>query len=367
VPLSESATGTSTGPEHSQGGSLSAGDDTLSRMTALEASRRRRALQLGALLLVGLLLVGTWRLLAGPMDVPPGAVLSLLNPFADVTTLPQQQALVVRTVRLPRLLAATASGAALSVSGVVLQALLGNPLAEPYALGIAAGAALGASLGIFLGGIWVPAAAFCGAALALSLAFTLAWRSGGNSPVHLVLAGIVVSAILSAGVTLLKAISEERMAAIVLWLMGGFSGASASAAGSAWIGAAAVTIPAWWWGRELDAMSLGEGRAALLGVNEKRLRLVLLGAASLAASLVVAHFGIIGFVGLVGPHLLRLLAGPAHRTLLPLAFVAGCLLLAGADGAAQQLGELPVGVVTALAGGPVFCWILLRTRGRASS
>lgn len=160
--------------------------------------------------------------------------------------------------------------------------------------------------------------------------------------------------------TLLKALADDRLAAIVLWLMGGFSGATMEGAMAVWLGGALVFIPAFIKGREMDALSLGEGRGALLGIEEGRLRLLLLASATLATALTVSRFGIIGFVGLVAPHLLRLLLGPEHRPLLLASFLGGGALLAASDGLAQKLGELPVGVITALLGGPVFCWILLR-------
>ena len=304
-----------------------------------------------------------WRLGAGDMDIAPAMVLRILFRGGDSGAVPQE-VLAVRSIRLPRFLASFGGGASLALSGAVLQGILANPLAEPYTLGIAAGAALGASAGFWLGGIWIPAAAFAGALAALALCFLLSWRSGGCSPVHMVLAGIVVGSVLSAGVTLLKALAGERASSIVLWLMGSFSGISMGGALSV-CGAAAILLAAGeWWGRDLDAISLGDGRARFLGVDEKRVSVVLLLLASLATALTVASCGIIGFVGLVGPHLLRMALGPSHRVLLAASFLGGGLLLTAADGVARELGELPVGVITALAGGPVFCWILTRERRR---
>ena len=314
-----------------------------------------------AMLLLILGIVVLWRLQAGDMRISPAAVAEIL--FSSSPEATPQEILVVRSIRFPRLFASLAAGASLAVSGAVLQGVLGNPLADPYTLGIASGAALGASMGIHLGGIWVSGAAFAGALAALGLAFLLSWRARGASSISMVLSGIVVSSILSAGVTLFKALSDERVSAIVLWLMGSFSGASVESAAAVFCGAVLLFAAAEWWGRELDAMSLGEGRAFFLGVREKRIKITLLVLASLAAALPAASFGIIGFVGLVGPHLVRLVLGPSHRPLLAASFLGGALLLAGADGAARALGELPVGVITALAGGPVFCWILVRQRG----
>ncbi len=312
-------------------------------------------------LLLGLSAVSLWRLLAGDMDV--SAVGALMSAVGLDGGLSPQQELAVRAVRLPRLLSSMGAGACLAISGVVLQGILANPLAEPYTLGIASGAALGASAAICLGSSFVSTAAFAGAVVALLLSLLLAWRSGGLSPLHMVLSGIVVGAVLSAGVTLMKAIAGERVSSIVLWLMGSFSGATMEGAGRIAAAGLALFAVAWWWGGELDAISLGEGRAVYLGVNERLVKTVLLALASLAAAVTVASHGIIGFVGLVGPHLLRMVAGPSHRRLLAASCLAGACLLAAADGAARALGELPVGVVTSLAGGPVFCWILVRGGG----
>ena len=313
----------------------------------------------GLLLLLGG--AALWRLLAGEVDLSAGRVAAIL--FSSAPDASPQEILVVRSVRLPRLLASLGAGASLGVSGAVLQGVLGNPLAEPYTLGIAAGAAFGASLAISLGGLWVTGAAFTGALAALGLALLLSWRTGGGGRLSMILSGVVVSSVLSAGVTLFKALADERVSAIVLWLMGSLSGASMETAAAVSLGAAVLFGGAFWWGRDLDAICLGEDRALYLGVNEPLVKGTLLVLAALSTALTAASFGIIGFVGLLGPHLVRMVLGPSHRPLLTGAFLGGAVLLALADGAARCLGELPVGVVTALAGGPVFCWILLRRGG----
>jgi iron complex transport system permease protein len=306
--------------------------------------------------------VAFWRLTQGEWSIPPSKVLALLSPFSGEAELSTPEAVVVRSVRLPRLLSALGAGGLLSVAGVVLQGLLFNPLAEPYTLGIAAGAAFGGALGFAAHVSWVTPWAFAGALVALWAVQVIAWRSGGGRA-YLVLAGIVVNAFLSAGVTFLKAIADDRLGAIVLWLMGSFSGASPGASLGVWAAVLLSVPPAWFWGRQLDAVSLGEDRGSMLGVDERRLRVILLCLVSLGTAVTVGSFGIIGFVGLVVPHLLRPFIGPLHRPLLLFAFGTGGCLTALADGAAQNLGELPVGVVTALVGGPFFCRLLLR-RGR---
>ncbi|MDY4032649.1 MAG: iron ABC transporter permease [Pyramidobacter sp.] len=322
---------------------------------------RARYFRLGAALGVLLFLTALWRITQGEWNIPLSRVFELLSPFLPAAESETAEALVIRAVRLPRFFAAAGAGGLLAVSGVVLQGLLANPLAEPYTLGIAAGAAFGGAMGFFFDRLAVTPTAFAGALGSLALVNLIARKNGGSGA-YLVLAGIVANAVLSAGVTLLKAVADDKLGAIVLWLMGSFSGASPAAARLVWLGAAITLIPAWLYGRQLDAVSLGEGQGEMLGVDEKKLRRRLLCAASLGTAMSVSSFGIIGFVGLVAPHVLRLLVGPSHRPLLVFSFLAGALLTALADGAAQRLGELPVGVITALIGGPFFCWILVKRK-----
>ncbi|MBQ9564157.1 MAG: iron ABC transporter permease [Synergistaceae bacterium] len=342
-------------------------------MTEIAAYRSRqlkRVWTAACLLFAALTVIAAWRLAQGEWDIPLPRVLHFLSPWLSDAERGTAEALVVRSVRLPRLLATLGAGGLLSVAGAVLQGLLSNPLAEPYTLGIAAGAAFGGALGLLFGsGPFVVApAAFLGALAALVIVGGIAWSSGprGGFPsggAQIVLAGVVANAVLSAGVTFLKAVADDKLGAVVLWLMGSFSGAGPGSAAAVWGGAVVVLFPALACARWLDALSLGQGRGALLGVDEGHVMAFLLLTTSLGVAAAVSSFGIIGFVGLVVPHLLRLCVGPAHRPLLLLAFLAGGTLLAGADGFAQRLGELPAGVLTALIGGPFFCWLLIR-KGR---
>lgn len=267
------------------------------------------------------------------------------------------QAIVIRSVRLPRLLCALGTGGLLSVAGVVLQGLLANPLAEPYTLGIASGAAFGASVGILYGTFMIMPGAFAGAICALILTGLIAIHGGSNK---IILAGVISNAVLSAGVTFLKAIAGDKLGAVVLWLMGSFSGAGARNIYAVYIGLAVTIIPAYILGPVLDAMSLGKNRAAILGVNENFVRMILLASTSMGVAIVVSSFGVIGFVGLVVPHISRILTGASHRNLIIHSFLTGACLLLLADGVAQMTGEIPVGVITALTGGPFFCWVLSR-------
>ncbi|MDR1915188.1 MAG: iron ABC transporter permease [Synergistaceae bacterium] len=266
---------------------------------------------------------------------------------------------VVWRIRLPRVLSALMSGAILASCGVIFQAVLHNPLAEPYTLGVAGGAAFGAACAISFGAVGVTAASFAGSMGTLFVVWLLGERRGDSDRSRLILAGVIVGSILGAGLTLLKALAGERTLAIVVWLMGSFSDANWLDCPPLSIALSVLVLICSIYVNEMDIMASGtEGSA--LGLNVHKTRMFLLGGASLAVSFVVSRFGIIGFVGLVVPHLLRILLGPTHHRLLPLSFFGGAALLTAADAAAKALNELPVGVLTALVGGPIFCFILWR-------
>lgn len=327
------------------------------RVLDFKKRRARRILAIFFLLLACIVAASLWRLVHGEMEIPVSRVFALLGGSHSGTP----EAVVVRNVRTPRLFSALGVGAVLAVSGVVFQGMLQNPLAEPYTLGVASGAAFGAALAFSTSAAAVVPAAFAGALVSLYAVYTLAKYAGGGR-VHIVLAGIIISSFLSAGVTFLKAVSGERLNAIVMWLMGGFSGASLLSSATVCFFALLSLCVSWAYGRQLDAISLGEHSGAALGVDERKVRILLLGVVSLASASAVSFFGIIGFVGLVVPHLLRMLIGSRHRPLLACSFLSGALLMVCADGLAQMLAELPVGVVTALLGVPCFCWIMIRRK-----
>ncbi len=313
-------------------------------------------LLLGVALGLSLLLA----ILVGDLEIPAKTVLRVVASHLGGGASPEVVAdAVVWKVRLPRAVSAVAVGGVLATCGVIFQGLLLNPLAEPYTLGVASGAAFGAALSITFGLGLVAPLAFAGSLAALGLVWVLGRRAACVEPTRLILAGVVVSSILGAGITLLKALAGEQVAAIVLWLMGSFTGATWKVALWSLVASIFALMLGLLHFRELDILSVG-GRAAVLGVNENRLRLALLAGCSLATATVVSFCGVIGFVGLVVPHLLRIAFGPSHGRLLPLAWLGGGLLLLYADLSARMLGELPVGVITALVGGPVFCLLLWR-------
>ncbi len=297
-----------------------------------------------------LIIISLWRISSGEWDMKFSEVIRFLLTDSD-----SPASIVIRHVRLPRLICAIFAGGILSVSGVILQGLLANPLAEPYTLGIASGSAFGAAIGILFGEFAVMPCAFCGAICALILTGIIAGNGGRE---RLILAGVISNAVLSAGVTFMKSIAGEKIGAVVLWLMGSFAGASWRDVWAVISGAVIVSLPAYVMGNALDAMSLGGERASVLGVNEKFLRVILLVCSSTGVALCVSSFGVIGFVGLIVPHIARRIVGANHRRVTVNAFVIGAVIMTLADGTAQRLGEIPAGVITALTGGPFFYYVL---------
>ena len=280
---------------------------------------------------------------------------------------------VVMDVRLPRILTAALVGAGLAMSGVIYQGILLNPLADPYTLGISSGAAFGASVALLasvagLGHFPVPLFAFAGAVATLFIVMRLSTFNGQISAQTLILSGVIVGAILSAGISFLKYLADEQVAIIIFWLMGSF-------AASTWTGVLMVgvvvlagTMIAMYYGRDLNIMSLGRRSSDSLGVETARIRVTLLLIASLVTAVCVAVTGIIGFIGLIVPHLMRYLVGPDNRRLLPASILAGAILLLLADTVTRAVlpVEVPIGVLTALIGGPFFCLIFRqKQRGRS--
>lgn len=278
---------------------------------------------------------------------------------------------VIMDVRLPRILTSALVGAGLAMSGVIYQGILLNPLADPYTLGISSGAAFGASLAIFanlfmLGDFSIPLFAFAGALITLFMVLYLSTFNGQMSANTLILSGVIVGAILSAGISLLKYLADEQVSVIIFWLMGSF-------ASRTWSDVSLVTgalvlglFVSLFYARDLNIMSLGGRSSDSLGVETGRVRYILLIAASLVTAVCVSVSGIIGFIGLIIPHLMRFLVGPDNRRLLPVSVLAGAILLLAADTMIRAVlpAEVPIGVLTALIGGPFFCFIFRkRQRG----
>lgn len=323
------------------------------------------------------LLVAAFALSQGSVDIPLGSIVRILIsrlPGVEIEGhWPQGWETIVWEIRLPRVVLAGLVGMTLALSGTTYQGLFRNPLADPYLLGVAAGAGLGATLAIVFPlevSLYrfstLTLLAFAGALGATGLAYALA-RVGRTVPLTtLILAGVAISAVASALTSFLMLWDEQNLRVIFTWLLGGFN---ASSWDKAWLlfpyllPAAALILA---YGRILNVLQLDEEQAQQLGVAVERVKLLLIGAASLASAAAVSVSGLIGFVGLVVPHMARLLWGPDHRQLLPMAMVLGAIVLILADLLARTIiapAEMPIGIVTAIGGGPFFLY-LLRQRKR---
>lgn len=281
---------------------------------------------------------------------------------------------IIMALRLPRTLAALAVGAGLGLAGTLFQGVLKNPLSDPYILGTSAGATAAAVLcflaGVERGSAVFYAAVFCGAFGATFLSYWLARTAGRLSDASLVLAGVAVSAFLSAAVMLSLTLARERALPLFSFVLGGLYAPEMRLieVSGALVFAAAILAYLRW--RALDAMSLGEEKAHSLGADPSRERLLFFALACAATAAAVGLGGTIGFVGLMTPHILRLIVGPSARDLIPASVAGGAALLAAADAAGRGLlppVEVPAGVVMALAGAPFFMWLLWKRRPGASS
>ncbi|MCO8169904.1 iron chelate uptake ABC transporter family permease subunit [Pseudomonas sp. 21LCFQ02] len=277
---------------------------------------------------------------------------------------------IIWNYRLTRAIVAAACGAGLAISGVVLQSLLRNPLAEPYLLGISAGASTGAVLvallGIGAGAISLSAGAFVGAMAAFAMVALLARASQGAAAAsHIILAGIAGSQLFNALTSFMitKSASSEQARGIMFWLLGNLSGVRWHSVALAVPVVLVGLLVCVWHRRALDAFMFGSDSAASLGIAVRRVQIMLIGCAALVTAVMVSIVGSIGFVGLVIPHAIRMLVGVRHARLIPLSALCGALFLIAADVLSRTLikGQtLPIGVITALIGAPVFALILIR-------
>jgi iron complex transport system permease protein len=339
----------------------------------------KRTFALGLVLLVVVSLLSIMAATGiGRLQIPWRTVIAAIGEglgLAPPGTVERTPLVVVFGIRLSRVVLSFLVGSALGVAGCVFQGILRNPLADPFTIGVASGAAFGAALaftlglggGSYLGLGTIPLLALIGALGALALVVMLGRVQGRMRRDTLVLAGIVVATFLSALIALIKALDEEAVSAIVFWVMGSFQGRGWIHVGFSLpyllIGLYLVLSR----GRELDILTLGEVQARQLGVEVGRTRRRLLVGASLLTAAAVSVSGVIGFVGLVVPHLVRITVGASHQRLMVLSAFLGGLALLWSDVVARTLlpggEELPVGVVTALVGGPFFCLLLKRSRG----
>ena len=323
------------------------------------AMRRRRApLAIAAVLLSAAAMALLWALVAG--DLPVAAT----DVFAALAGAEGMGATVIRELRLPRALAAFACGGLLATAGALMQVLLRNPLADPYILGISGGAAVGALGAMMLGAalFWVDVSAFAGALAAMLLVFGLAHGDGSWTQTRLLLTGVIVAAGCGAAVSLMLALAPDtRVMSMLFWMMGDASAAARPWPALAVLALALVAVMPY--ARDLNVLARGELSARALGVRVGHLRVALYVLASLLTATAVTLVGSVGFVGLVVPHLVRLALGNDQRVLIPAAALAGGTLLTLADTAARTVmapQQLPVGVLTALIGVPVFLFLLAR-------
>lgn len=314
---------------------------------------------------------------SGQLDITAGQVVgSILDRWGLTTSLAPEDDVVDATlwvVRFPRIIMAMAVGAALAVGGALMQAIFGNPLAEPGVVGVSSGAALGASVAIVFGiqfaGSGVAAMAFIGGLLATLVVYAVARAGGRTEVVTLLLTGIAINAFAQAGLAFVLFLADTASREqIVFWQLG-------SLAGSVW-SEIAVVVPllvvgtgvAWVLARQLDVLSLGERNARQLGVDVEGLRIIVIVLVALLTAAAVAFAGIIAFVGLIVPHIVRMALGPSHRALIGVSVIGGAALMVWADLFTRTLvdgADLPIGMLTALVGGPFFFALLFQQRRKS--
>ena len=324
------------------------------------------------LVLFAAMLIG---ILVGPAGLTPGGVLLDIAdrlPFVDVDSgLSTRQQAILWNIRMPRVVLGVLVGAMLAIAGAAYQGVFRNPLADPYLLGVSSGAGLGATLAIVVGGAagfaGVPVAAFAGGLLAVGATYSLGRTVGGSrSEVVIILAGVAVAAFANAIQTFFMQLHDDTLRQVYSWMLGRLStdGWSDVVVVLPYVVVTVAVIALH--RRTLDVMAVGDVEAASLGIDPARVRLLLVCVATLGTAAVVSASGLIGFVGIVVPHAVRLLVGPGHRLLLPLSLLVGAAFLVLADVLARTVmspAELPIGVVTAAIGAPFFLVVLRRSRG----
>jgi len=324
-------------------------------------------------MLLFFLVIGAVSLCVGSVHIDLGNILRYLSKaLTGNLSINSQEELIIFSVRLPRIIFAGIVGASLSLGGVIFQALLRNPLADPYVLGISGGSALGAIVGIVTGAgsfyLGIPLLAFLGALATVFLVFVVA--GGTRGPLldnSLLLSGVVVNAFFSAAILFfLSVVNSMELHSITFWLMGDLSRASMKEISTAAFCLIAGFVFLYAQARKLNLIVQGEETALHLGVNVERTKQWLLIVTSLITAVAVSLAGIIGFVGIMVPHLMRLVFGSDHRLLLPVSALFGACFLVIADTLARVIlapAELPVGVITALCGAPYFIFLLKRKAG----
>jgi len=337
-------------------------------------ARRSLSSQIAALGLLAVLLAAVAVVSLGFGDVAIGwrEIGAIVFRTADADQVETGHVTIIREVRMPRIVLALLVGGALAVAGMTMQALFQNPLADPYIVGVAPGAAASATLALALG--WeggrlgahaLPLSAFTGSLLVSFLVYVLASRFGKVPVLHLLLFGVALGALCMGLTSFLLMISPQQIHQVYFWLLGSFQNAGWRAVRMVWPYLLAGVLVLFYFAREMDVLLLGEDEAQALGISVERLKRILLATATLLAATAVAVSGIIGFVGLIVPHMMRLVVGPRHRILLPASLLGGSALLVLSDTLARSIRpptEIPVGIVTTFLGVPFFVFLLSRKR-----
>jgi len=327
--------------------------------------------------LLALAAVGVAGVTLGAVSIPPGSVLAEIAdhlPFIDIDSgLSAQEAAIVWQLRLPRVVLGGLVGGTLAMAGGAYQGVFRNPLADPYLLGVAAGAGFGATLAIAAASgapdLVLAGAAFAGALAAVVLTYALGRTAGPRSVAALILAGVAVAAFFTAAQTFVQQRSSDTIREVYAWILGRLSTVGWREVALLFPFALLTAAVLFATRRLLDVLAVGEEEAETLGVRAERVRLWIVIAATLGTAVAVAVSGLIGFVGIVVPHTIRLLAGHSYRVILPLSLVGGAVFLVLADLIARTAispGELPIGVVTAFVGAPFFAVVLRTNRVRGA-
>lgn len=319
------------------------------------------------LIILSPFVVAWFAIFVGTYGVTPVMVLKILVneiiPLGLNTDFPEKT--IILDIRLPRVILAGLVGIALSGSGVTMQGLFRNPLVDPFILGISAGSAFGCAISVgFFPRLPIQIMAFIFGIVSVLLTYSLAKTQGEISRLPLILSGVIISSFFTALVSVVKfLIDPHRLQSIVFWLMGSFSLADWKFVKISFIGIGLSLLPLYLMRWRLNVISMGENEAKMLGVNVKRDRLIFIVFSTLAVSLAVSVSGIIGWIGLMVPHLVRMLTGPDHKNLVPLSMAGGATFMIFADTVARSLTsfDIPVGIITALIGAPFFVYIMKKS------
>jgi len=356
---------------------------TLTAATAAQPGATRPSARLVIpLLLLLLLMAFLIAVMTGAAGIPAGRLFDALFNFSAADGQIDRDRLILWSIRLPRIVMTMMVGAMLAAAGAIMQGLFRNPLADPSLVGVSSGAGLAAAVTIVLGDLYLPMiagrlaiealpiAAFFGALIATFALYRLSTRDARTSIAIFLLGGIAIAALANSGIGLLVFIADDRqLRDVTFWLLGSLAGGTWPKTGALAPALLVVAVAIPFMARGLDLLVLGEAEAFHAGISVQRLKVVAIVVVAAATGAAVSVSGIIGFVGIVVPHLLRLVIGPAHRLLLPASMLLGAALLLLADTAARTIAapaEVPIGIITAAIGAPFFLYMLLRQRAVAT-